>query len=161
MNIFVFDADLKKSAQYFFSCDQQRARKQIVESTQMIAIAADFFGLPQLYKFTGAPYKVTAHRLHPCAKWVRESLANLLWTVDYTLELCTEYAKISDKPQACHVTLLNWLKLAAGWLSKNVDDLTKVEPQFFGASAYMYNVSSSKDVYEKYRTYLSNKLLGD
>lgn len=158
MNLFIFHEDTKQSARYFFEKDPKRARKQIVEATQMIAIAADQIGLPQLRKSNGDFYKTTGHRTHPCTLWVRESLQNFMFTVSYTLDLCTEYAKRSEKPHACHVTLINWLKLCSGWLSKHTLDLPKAEPRFFGDQAYMHKVSECKTVYEKYRVYLDNKL---
>jgi hypothetical protein len=158
MNIFIFDSDLKKSAQYFFERDPRRARKQIVEATQMIAIAADQLDLPRLYKCNGAPYKVTTHRTHPCAKWVRESMQNFMLTINYTLELCTEHAKRSDRPHACHVTLINWLKVSADWLKEQSRGLPKAEPIFIGSPAYVYRLRECESVYEKYRLYLDNKL---
>ena len=159
MNIFVFDEDTKASAQYFFSKDPLRARKQIVEATQMIAIAADSLSLPHLIKCNGEAYKVTSHRLHPCSKWVRESLQNLIWTIFYTLDLCTEYERQSGKPHMCHITLLNWLKSTSGWLRKHSENLPEAIPEFFGDDLYTRGTEKASTAYKKYRIYLRNKLL--
>jgi hypothetical protein len=159
MNLFIFDPDLRKSAQYFFAKDPKRARKQIVESTQMIAIMADQLDLPRLYKCNGAPYKVTTHRTHPCTLWVRESMQNFMLTINYTLELCTEFVKRSEKPHACHVTLINWLKASSGRLKAYSEGLPRAEPKFFGSAAYSFRIPADISVYEKYRIYLDNKLM--
>jgi hypothetical protein len=47
-----------------------------------------------------APYKPT-HINHPCAKWVRESAANLNYLENLFLALCDEYTYRYGKVHAC------------------------------------------------------------
>jgi hypothetical protein len=57
------------------------AIKIILESCQMMATA---------YPKGAAPYKHT-HANHPMSVWVRSSLDNFIWTLDYCYALCAEY----------------------------------------------------------------------
>ena len=91
MNIFVLDPDPKKCAQYH--CDRH-VIKMILESAQMICTTHHLFPNPNLTY--SIPYRKT-HENHPCARWVRDSLANYLWLVKLTSELNMEYRYRYDK----------------------------------------------------------------
>jgi hypothetical protein len=160
MNLFIFYPDFHESAVYFFQRSPKRARKQIVEATQMIAIAADTFDMPRLIKSNGEFYKTTVHRLHPMSLWVRKSKEHLLWTVLYTFELGRVYEKLYKKKHACIISLTNWLK-ASGLTLSSMRKFSEIEPIFLGAEEYLhhpFNVTAETSIYRKYALYLDNKL---
>lgn len=85
MNIFVLDKNIKVCAKYH--CDKHVV-KMILEYAQMICTAHHLCYNDNLhYKI---PYKKT-HENHPCARWVRDSLANYFWLLALTKELNNEY----------------------------------------------------------------------
>lgn len=86
MNIFVLDKDINKSVGYLVD---KHTVKMILETAQLLCTAHHICGsdldLTKLYRKT--------HENHPCAKWVRESEENYLWTVDYLKSILKEYSK--------------------------------------------------------------------
>ena len=81
MNIFVTNTCPIKSA---IILDDKRLIKMVLETTQLLSTTLSILGSEK------APYKPT-HKNHPCSVWVRESLDNFLWCVEYGLALCDEY----------------------------------------------------------------------
>ena len=84
MNIFLLDFNARRAAQYH--CDKHVV-KMILETAQLLftshwVLAPE--GLPP------SAYKKT-HANHPCAIWVRESLANYIWLCTLGKELCAEF----------------------------------------------------------------------
>lgn len=84
MNIFVLHLLPKLAAQHH--CDKH-VIKMILETAQLLYSAHHMLGTGELPE--GA-YKKT-HVNHPCALWVRESLANYTWLAELGWELCKEY----------------------------------------------------------------------
>jgi hypothetical protein len=78
MNIFVLDESIKKSAEYHVD---RHVVKMPVEAAQMLCSA---------HNRLTPPYKPT-HKNHPCSKWVRESLSNYFWLVEFSFALIDEY----------------------------------------------------------------------
>jgi len=161
MNLFIFSPDLAESARYFFDHDPRRANKQILEATQMIAIAAEHFGLPIPLTKVGKPYKTTAHRNHPMSKWVRRDKANFKWTLYYIFSLGWRYLEITGKRHSCYIAIDTdeqfKVRTRPDILSK---DLNTVEPIFIGSSDLLESpnrIEPAMTVYEKYRLYLANK----
>lgn len=85
MNIFVLDSNPRLAAQYH--CDKH-CSKMILETAQLLSTAHHVLGSPNC--ILDNIYKPT-HVNHPCAKWVRETLGNYLWTYQLYLELCKEF----------------------------------------------------------------------
>jgi len=87
MNIFVLDHCPKKAAEY--NCDKH-VSKIVVEIAQM---AANCFSLNTLKSappnFSGQPRKHSYFN-HPVSKWMRETLGNLLWSIDHAFTLESE-----------------------------------------------------------------------
>lgn len=84
MNIFFLSRSPKEAAE--LHCDKH-VIKMILESAQLLYSAHWVLnpeGLPE-----GA-YKKT-HINHPCAIWIRESIANYLWLCSLAWWLCKEY----------------------------------------------------------------------
>ena len=84
MNIFFLHFNPTKAAEYH--CDKHVV-KMILETAQLLYTAhwvEARMNLPQ------NAYKKT-HMNHPCAIWVRESLANYMWLCELGLALCAEY----------------------------------------------------------------------
>jgi hypothetical protein len=94
MNIFLLDRDPIKNAQYH--CDAH-CIKMILESAQLLSTAHHVLG------GDGGVYKKT-HENHPCAIWVRQSMANYayLWFLmiclghEYTYRFGKVHKTISD-----------------------------------------------------------------
>lgn len=95
MNIFILDTDPALAAQY--QCNKHVV-KMIVESAQLLSTA---------WPANVAPYRHT-HFNHPCAKWVRQSLANYAWLVQHAIALCSEYTARYNKTHKTHATI-QWL----------------------------------------------------
>lgn len=87
MNIFALDRDPKISAQY--NCDQH-CNKIVLECAQMMA---NCFSLDVLqnapFNSQNQPRKHSYFN-HPVSKWMRESLANLFWSIDHAFALESE-----------------------------------------------------------------------
>lgn len=79
MNIFFLDTNHTKCAEYHVD---RHVVKIITEANQCMASA---------YPNGIAPYKWAYHN-HPMTRWVRESLDNFIWVLDYTFSLCKEYS---------------------------------------------------------------------
>jgi hypothetical protein len=112
MNIFFLSTNPKTAAEWH--CDKHVV-KMLLESTQLLWTAQHIVG-------TGAPlttapttkdgrhgYKPT-HKNHPCAIWVRKSIANYMWLCALAAALADEYhfRYPTAGPHACeaHVTWL-------------------------------------------------------
>lgn len=119
MNIFYLDKDPKLAAQYH--CDKHIV-KMPLEAAQLMCTAHRVLdgalyirvsaGGRNIKEWALPDYREdilykTAHYNHPCAKWVRESKANYLWTYTLFKELCSEYTNRYSKMHMC------WAKLAA------------------------------------------------
>lgn len=150
MNIFIFDKNFKKSAQWFFEFDFKRANKQILESTEMLAVACSKFKMNKPLTKAGTPYKATRHVNHPCTKWTYSSLECFENHLAYTLALCAAYTAKTGKIHACEVGLRE-----VG-LNKFQEGAT-VDFQFVGKRDYTTGIIEFMNVYEKYTTYIINK----
>ena len=137
MNIFVLDLDPKLAAE---SQCNKHVPKMIVESVQLLCTA---------HPASIAPYKHT-HVNHPCAKWVRQSLANYNWLVLHSFALCDEYTKRFGKIHATEQHVI--------WCSKNMPNLpNKVLTPFARAIKEPFKTESNKmDIVQAYRHYYSN-----
>jgi Pyrimidine dimer DNA glycosylase len=83
MNIFFLDKSPKLAAQYH--CDKHVV-KMIIETAQLLYSAHWMLNSP----LPANAYKL-AHKNHPCAIWVRQSVINYLWLCSLGLHLCAEY----------------------------------------------------------------------
>lgn len=99
MNLFYLDECLKKNAEYHVD---RHTVKMILESAQL-ACSAHWFHCVE------APYRKT-HINHPTSIWVRSSLTNYLWCVEYGLSLCKEYTYRYGKVHKTE-NILKWLKI--------------------------------------------------
>lgn len=153
MNIFIFDPDLKKSAEYFFANDFKRANKQILESTQLLAHGCNKWGFRIPHNVQGEPYKLKGHKNHPVTQWVLKDFQRFVWLWIYTKHLCSVFKTMKGKKHKCSQEL-ELMEIMPFLL------MQQVEPEFFGKEEYLYHpykVHNGKDVYEKYILYLKNK----
>jgi hypothetical protein len=84
LNIFFLDKDPLSCARYH---GDKNLIKAVLESSQLLESSHVFHQHETPYS-TGKRGWVN----HPCAKWVRESLANYLWLSDLGEELCEEFS---------------------------------------------------------------------
>ena len=84
MNIFFLSRNPKLAAR--LHCDKHVV-KMIIETAQLLYSAHWVLNPEGLHE---KPYKL-AHRNHPCAIWVRESLTNYMWLASLGWWLCREY----------------------------------------------------------------------
>jgi len=91
MNIFVTSQSPYKCAKYL---DNKRLIKMCLETAQILSTALVLNGCKnqQLYKPT--------HINHPCAKWVRQTKRNYLWSLAHFNALCEEYNRRYGKIHA-------------------------------------------------------------
>ncbi len=85
MNIFVLDLDPEKAARE--QCDKHVV-KMVLESAQLLATVHH---LTRVRK--GMPPIRPTHVNHPCAIWVRTSLANYRWLARHARALSEEYTR--------------------------------------------------------------------
>ena len=83
MNIFFLDWNPQTAAKYH--CDKHVV-KMILETAQLLYSAHWMLNSP----LPANAYKL-AHKNHPCAIWVRQSIINYLWLCSLGLYLCEEY----------------------------------------------------------------------
>lgn len=138
MNIFIFNKDFEKSAEYFAKKDFKRFNKQILESTQMIA------NFMNIRKKDGTLYKKT-HLNHPCVKWTERNLNRHLC---YLVAHLNVYEDIKEKKHACAISVGRVLPLSIFLFGDN-------NFEFLGVKDF---VAKSKSVYKNYRDYLDWKL---
>ena len=122
MNIFILDADYKKSATKLRDLDKVRFNKQIVELVQVLAQVVDF----ELPKADGSSYKRNKSILgHPATKWATN---NQEWCVSYLGALLAVYEFETGKTHACsaaYEVLSRYTRLPTsvpdfGWFSYKV-----------------------------------------
>lgn len=136
MNIFILDYDISKCAQYH--CDKHVV-KMILEYTQLLSTANRLSGLDEGYKAT--------HINHPCAKWVRESLANWFWLAGLLCELHQEWKFRYNHTNKEH-------KAYTIAKSLYVPDLPLIDRTEFALA--MPDEYKTEDAVESYRTYYRN-----
>jgi hypothetical protein len=85
MNIFVLDREPERAAEYH--CDKHVV-KMVLESAQLLATAHHVVKPSRRLP----PIRAT-HQNHPCALWVRGSLANYRWLARLALALSAEYTR--------------------------------------------------------------------
>lgn len=160
MNIFIFDQNLKHSAEYFFRRDPTSARKQIVEAVQMIAMASSEFGWRELKTAAGRNYKWTkAQYNHPCTKWVRENPSHILWLASYVYNLELRYFLETKKHHESFKSLATALAESGRPIMLQPKD--EICPPFLGKEEFLthpVDLGKLDSVYEKYWGYLENKL---
>lgn len=140
MNIFILDYDLKLSAKYH--CDQH-VNKMILEAAQMICTVQSLCGV------NNVPYKPT-HPNHPCTKWVRESIDNYIYLLDYAHYL-NEEAKVRYNRKSNHKSydVLMSMDFPPGGLpSVGLTPFARAMPEEF---------KKIPDVVEAYRAYYKTK----
>jgi hypothetical protein len=91
MNIFVLHSNPEQAALYH---TDKHVRKMILETTQMLSTAHHLLDgyKPNIYK--------PAYANHPCTKWVRQTSANYVWTVQLLYGLHNEYYRRFEKYHA-------------------------------------------------------------
>lgn len=92
MNIFILDYDVVLSAQYHVDA---HVVKMPLELAQLLCTCHHEYGTN-----TDDMYKST-HVNHPCAKWVRESKSNYLYTYQLFIALLDEYTHRYGKIHGC------------------------------------------------------------
>lgn len=136
--------------------DARRANKQILESTQQIAVAShmrDFMGGRIPTKNDLTPYSVKRHQHHPCTKWTYASKANFMWHVNCVWALIAEYQRLTGKTHACALALQR-AQIAPDY------SLSTEAPPFVGSAQYcsgIFTIIESHSLYEKYFMYTANK----
>lgn len=134
MNIFILDSDPTIAAQ---SLADQHINKMIIEHCQLLATA---------HNRDLSPYKHT-HFNHPCAKWVRESLANYVWLIQCTGALIDErHHRWPDR--AIHKSESVWL-----WYAENVDLIIVNNTDLTPFAQAMPDIFKSDDAVKSYRAY--------
>lgn len=135
MNIFFLDKNHKKCAQYHVD---RHCVKIITEANQCMASA---------YPKGVAPYKWAYHN-HPMTVWVRKSLSNFIWTLDYTFALCSEYSFRYNNRVHKGEGVANWYKNNY----PSIPDIGFTEPpRCFGK--LKETIKETNCVYEDYRQY--------
>lgn len=99
MNIFILDTNQQKSAQYHVD---KHIVKMPLETALLLCSAHHLSGTNQ----ETVPYGLT-HKNHPITTWVKSSISNYNWLVDFGLELCKEYTYRYNKIHKCE-GIISW-----------------------------------------------------
>lgn len=137
MNIFFLDLNPKKAAEYH--CNKHVV-KMIIETAQLL-YAAHWILETEVMPLNA--YKL-AHKNHPCAVWVRQSLENYHWLCCLGWWLCKEYRfRYGDKTHKTEEHIL--------WLLNNHPKYT--EFKFTDPPQAMPIEYKDPDIVKAYRTY--------
>jgi hypothetical protein len=133
MNIFILDADAKKSSEYYVD---KHIVKMPLETAQLLCTShcENSSFIP--------PYKKT-HVNHPCNVWLRESITNYRWLVELGLSICDEYEFRYGRVHKCKEVIL--------WCKENEPNLPNVDLTPFALA--MPNEYKRTSAIESYRTY--------
>lgn len=101
MNLFILDYNHAYNALYHVD---RHVVKMPLEATQQVSTALHLAGAK-------GPYK-PAFAKHPCTQWVASSRAAYMWTCDYGLALCAEYAYRYSRRHKCANILLECARQA-------------------------------------------------
>lgn len=77
MNLFILSLNHKECAKYMFD---KHISKMILEAVQMLCTTIHVIDELNEIIFDVKLYKI-CHKNHPVTKWMRESLANYMWTI--------------------------------------------------------------------------------
>lgn len=132
MNVFVLNQDPKLSALDHLD---RHIVKMPLESAQLLCTALHLNDI-------SAPYKPT-HKNHPCAVWVRQSLDNFVWCVEYGLSLCAEYTHRYSKVHKSQAVI--------DYCFQNLPELPDIGLTSFVQA--MPDVYKRDDAVEAYRAY--------
>lgn len=98
MNLFVTHSEPRIAATHL---DDIRLNKMIVESCQMMVLAAKLNGATKFpLTKAGTPYKAKGHINHPVVKWTATSDGNYLWHLTYLGTMLGEYHYRTGKTHA-------------------------------------------------------------
>lgn len=97
-----------------------RSRKAVLANPNAASIVSELWeGFPRKVdqdKYDGTPLQGlqhepywATHTNHPCAIWVRESVANFNWLVDHAIGLAEAYTLRYNKTNACE-SVAHWFK---------------------------------------------------
>lgn len=157
MNIFLFNKDLYKSASFFFAIDFKRANKQILESTQMIAIACEHFRIQKpISSETNEEYKTAAYCNHPCTLWTKQTVNHFYWHWMYVNYHCVVYEELTEKEHGC-AKALSHCEEDMEYIWDNAWAWRLVKNEFWGKEEFCEGIKGSDSVYIKYLKYLTNK----
>jgi len=130
VNLFVLTNDHGINARWHFN---SHVVKMPLEAAQLMCTARHVLGgscLPIQYKPT--------HKNHPCAKWVRKSYENYMWTYQYGKALCNEYQYRYGREHACLKVLEDCLLDFPLFDSKDMTPFTLAMPdEFKSGSAFL------------------------
>lgn len=133
MNIFVLSFNPGQAAQAL--CDKH-VPKMLLETAQLLCSP---------FEPGTAPYKRT-HYNHPCTKWVRATIRNYVWGLEYLSELCHEYTYRFGKK---HKSEDVWEFLEANWYKLRIPSTGKRTP-FAQAMPEQYRHPNAVTAYRAY-----------
>lgn len=151
MNIFLFDEDLKKNAEYFKDRDPKRFNKQIVESAQLMAASMKHHHNIIMYKKDGTEYTVNRILNHPACKWLLVDINNHYWHIKYLQHLL-----VLSPNHSCNKTVLD-AKSELGFVPM-LDFMKSPDPKEYLCITNS-DMSGLEDptVFKKYIRHLDNK----
>ena len=139
MNLFLLDPDHDTCARFHFD---KHISKMAVECSQILATA---------YPPGIARMKQT-HFLHPCCLWIRKSLSNFNYAIQYGEALSKEYSfRYNNRRHKCQDDL--------DWYKANQPDIIDIgftdPPRAFGE--YKNSIPTTSCVFQDYRQYYKTK----
>lgn len=142
MNIFFLHFNQKQCAQMHVD---KHVVKMITESIGLLCSAHHLH--PNKNHKIILPHKLT-HQNHPCSIWVRESIANYLWLVELTQELCKEYTHRYGKIHKFESNISDLRNI-----KPDIPDIGFTTPKQAMPEMYKFSTTDINDIIECYRQY--------
>lgn len=113
MNIFAVNEDPRLAAR---DLPDKLVVKMPTESLQLLTPWA--FNAHGVYtrKPDGTTYGIKGFAHHPCAKWLYESDANLMWLLEHAIEMSQEYTRRYNKQHGVNYAIEQLVKLTQNWM---------------------------------------------
>ena len=113
MNIFAVHANPGVAAR---SLPDKLVVKMPTESLQLLTPWAYNKHGAYIQKPDGTNYGIKGFAHHPCAKWLYESDANVMWLLEHALEMSQEYTRRYNKQHGVNYALGQIVNLTRNWM---------------------------------------------
>lgn len=113
MNIFAVNDDPRLAAR---DLPDKLVVKMPTESLQLLTPWA--FNTHGVYtqKPDGTNYGIKGFAHHPCAKWLYESDANVMWLLEHAIEMSQEYTRRYNEQHGVNYAIEQLVKLTQNWM---------------------------------------------
>ena len=146
MNLFILSLCFQECVEYMFD---KHVSKMLLEAVQMLCSAIQLVDPDNEIKEKIQLYKIT-HKNHPVTIWMRESLANYMWTLDLIDAMHAEWKfRYNHPPEKMHKSYIVAMHLRD--MAPSIDKFPQKELTRFALA--MPDEFKGEDAVESYRKY--------